>query len=158
MKTLSQRFWEKVAVKSPDECWLWQAVKQRQGYGMIRADHRMQYAHRVAWKLTYGLIPSGLHVCHTCDVPGCVNPKHLFLGTHADNMRDMVNKGRAYRPLQEGEKNYNCKLTVATVRAIKRSKQPAPILAAQLHTTVWSVYNIREGKAWKNVSAACGVT
>ncbi len=96
-KTEEQRFWEKVD-KSGD-CWEWTGNIAKNGYGPFGYQAKMQYAHRVAWQLTNGSIPKGDHhgticVLHHCDNPGCVNPDHLFLGSHQDNMDDMINKGR----------------------------------------------------------------
>ena len=83
--------------KSEDGCWTWTG-KSRSGegmrYGLFRANGKYQGAHRVAWQIVHGAIPAGMHVCHHCDNPICVRPDHLFLGTHLDNMRDMVAKGR----------------------------------------------------------------
>lgn len=87
------RFWMKV--NKTDGCWLWTAATFAYGYGIFRVDGRNQYAHRVAWELTNGPIPDGLSCLHRCDVPGCVNPDHLFLGTQGDNARDRNAKGRA---------------------------------------------------------------
>lgn len=82
-----------------DGCWLWQGQKCPKGYGRIKmAGRKKLKAHRVAWMAVHGPIPDGLFVCHRCDVRGCVNPSHLFLGTHDDNMADMVAKGRQYKP------------------------------------------------------------
>lgn len=75
-------------------CWLWRATGGRR-YGSLFVDGRREQAHRVSWLLHRGKIPDGLHVLHKCDTPLCVNPDHLFLGTHADNMADMKAKGRA---------------------------------------------------------------
>ena len=78
-----------------DGCVEWPRGRSRSGYGQLRSEDRTPWlAHRLAWTLTNGPIPDGLLVCHRCDNPPCVNPEHLFLGTHVDNMRDMVQKGR----------------------------------------------------------------
>lgn len=78
-------------------CWEWTGTKDKHGYGRVRVDQRKARAHRVAWEAFKGEIPAGLHVLHRCDNPGCVNPEHLFLGTHGDNMRDREAKGRGNR-------------------------------------------------------------
>lgn len=76
-------------------CWLWVGGESGFGYGHFTLPaSRCRTAHRAAWLLYRGPIPKGLHVLHTCDVRCCVNPDHLWLGTHSDNMTDMVSKGR----------------------------------------------------------------
>jgi hypothetical protein len=75
-------------------CRPWRGTRDRDGYGVLGVDGRQQRAHRVVWELTHGPIPDGLCVCHHCDNPPCVEPTHPFLGTHADNVRDAVAKGR----------------------------------------------------------------
>jgi hypothetical protein len=87
-----QRFWAKV--EKTDGCWLWTAAKDRLGYGYFKWDGKQGKAYRYSWTLHNGPIPTGMCVLHRCDTPSCVNPAHLFLGTQADNVRDMDAKGR----------------------------------------------------------------
>jgi len=74
-------------------CWLWQGATSN-GYGRIRVLGKTKKVHRVYWEIVNGLIPEGMYICHHCDICNCINPKHLFLGTHTDNMRDMIKKER----------------------------------------------------------------
>lgn len=102
---IADRFWPKV--RTTDTCWLWTStINHKTGYGMLggprvpnaegRLVCRPLYAHRVAWELAHGPIPPGQWVLHHCDVPACVNPDHLFLGTQRDNVRDAAAKGRLH--------------------------------------------------------------
>ena len=84
---LEDRFWPKVDISKVIGCWEWQAGKNSQGYGMIRDEEGKNIcAHRASWILLKGKIPKGMQVLHECNNPGCVNPNHLYLGTHATNM------------------------------------------------------------------------
>lgn len=87
-----ERFWRHV--KKTNTCWLWIGADDGNGYGVFNLDGKAVKAPRMSWALTFGPIPDGLFVLHRCDHPPCVNPQHLFLGTHTDNMKDMVSKGR----------------------------------------------------------------
>ncbi len=87
------RFWNKV--NKTDTCWLWTASKfKNKGYGQFGFNGKNTQAHRVAWTITYGEIPKGMYVCHSCDNQSCVRPEHLFLGTPKDNVQDCINKKR----------------------------------------------------------------
>ncbi len=112
------RFWAKV--QKTEACWIWQAARQRKGYGRFGIKKLTVSAHRFSWILVRGEIPLGLCICHHCDNPPCVNPDHLFLGTNADNTRDSINKGRLSLNAVHGEAHPNNKLLASTVLAIRR--------------------------------------
>jgi len=88
-----ERFAEKF-VRAESGCWLWKAGMNHAGYGWFNTFGKSRLANRVSWELYCGPIPVGLKVLHHCDVPACVNPEHLFIGTDADNVRDKMQKGR----------------------------------------------------------------
>jgi len=90
-----QRFWERV--EKTDTCWLWTGAKGPFGHGNIRRRPVTWMTHRLSWEWAYGPIPDGLWVLHKCDVPACVRPDHLFLGTQRDNNNDRTAKGRGGR-------------------------------------------------------------
>jgi len=121
---LEDRFWEKVNKKDANECWEWNGAVNSCGYGSFYNGKSIVPAHRVSYLLSYGDIPiwdsyHGMCVCHICDNRKCVNPNHLFLGTHDDNMHDMAEKGRAVRVDQHGENGPRSKLTEKDVLEIK---------------------------------------
>lgn len=95
------KFWKKVDKGNKDECWRWAGgTKTPKGYGMLDVNYKKIYAHRVSYMIHFGEIPEGLLVCHKCDNPGCVNPSHLWLGTHTDNLKDASVKGRWVKGLK----------------------------------------------------------
>jgi len=98
---LRERFWSKVQACEADKCWPWIGVRMHTGYGAFSLGGErgpIELAHRAAWILTHGTVPDGMYVLHRCDNRLCQNPAHLFLGTHLDNIRDMVEKGRNVNP------------------------------------------------------------
>lgn len=101
------------------DCLIWTGVVGKDGYGLIGIGRGRQYrVHRVAWELEHGSIPNGYLICHTCDTPRCINPKHLFLGTPKDNTQDMIVKQR--RANQRGERHPSVKLTDWQVEQIRK--------------------------------------
>lgn len=114
-RPVAERFWERVDVAGPDDCWLWTRGKHSDGYGRMDIGNNTNVgAHRISWELHHGPIPPNMYVCHRCDNPPCVNPAHLFLGTIIDNVVDRDAKGRT----SMGEKHCTAKLTSKQVREI----------------------------------------
>lgn len=93
--TLEQRFWSFVDQRGPDECWLWRGSVAGSGYPHFRFRYAIHQATRLSWSIANGQpFPSDKLACHSCDVPTCVNPRHLWVGTSKDNMHDAMRKGR----------------------------------------------------------------
>jgi hypothetical protein len=130
-------------------CTLWLASTDTRGYGRLEWNGKQRPAHRLAWEVVHGPVPDGLHVCHKCDVPSCVNPDHLFLGTNAENMADMKRKGRGRAP--RGAENPSAKLTEEAVRAIRIDSRPATHIAKDYGVSNVLVGHIKKRKAWKHV-------
>jgi hypothetical protein len=117
-RSLEERLISKTVVTDDGDCHWYLGARSDKGYGVISRGGRGEgqiYAHRASWEIHYGAIPDGLIVMHMCDVPYCVNPKHLVLGTHAQNIADRDNKGRQ----AWGEKHGNHKLTAVEVQEIR---------------------------------------
>ena len=94
-RTLEERFWQKVDKGADDVCWVWKGWRYPSGYGHFQIGVlKKETAHRMAYKLSYPDFDPNLDVCHRCDNPPCCNPKHLWQGTHKENMADMRAKGR----------------------------------------------------------------
>lgn len=131
-----------------DDCWEWTMSKgKKERYGRVWFEGRKHKAHRIAYQLYIGEIPEGMCVCHHCDNPSCVNPKHLFLGTRKDNMKDCANKGRIRCP--RGEHHPRAKLTAADVVEIRTSTVSSRTLAPEYGITSAAIRNIRRGIVWK---------
>ena len=164
---LAERFWSKVDVRSEDECWEWRGSRHRE-YGAFWlpgglipngvAHGRMHPATRVAVYLTAGRWPaSNLDACHTCDNPPCVNPNHLWLGTEAENIQDMIKKGRAnHIGAPGGERHPGHKLTdlqVAEATARARSGESLHALAEEFGVTSSLIHAYRKGIRRKDITA-----
>lgn len=149
-----QRFWSKVAIASPNECWNWTGTKMPKGYGQFPIGRKRRYlAHRFSYELHYDSIPDGLCVCHHCDNPSCVNPAHLFLGDNATNTRDKVNKGR--QKWLAGENHPKACFTSDQVKMfrklIREGKSTIPQLAKEHHVRASSMHKIVTGKRYANI-------
>lgn len=110
------RFWNKVAINTPDQCWYWMGAsnlnKGGKRYGCFAFNGKNQGSHRVSYQIHKGQIPEGLSVLHSCDNSLCVNPNHLFTGTPQANSKDMVNKGRSLKGESHPNRRYSDKLVI----------------------------------------------
>lgn len=113
-----RRLMAKVEV-TEDSCWLWTGYQPSGMHGRIYFGEQGVYVHRLSYELHVGTIPAGAVICHHCDVPNCVNPEHLFLGTQADNVADMESKGRARKRCPRGTLNAKATLAEDQVNEIR---------------------------------------
>jgi len=156
------RFWKKVNKHGPihpilgTRCWLWTAGTFKSGYGNIFSGGQFgkpTRAHRVSWVLHNGKIPKGLCVLHKCDIPLCVNPKHLFLGTFAINNQDCINKNRRNAP--SGELHHYAKLTSFKVIQIRKlyssGGETLKSLSRKFGVCCSAIHNIITFRRWKFV-------
>jgi hypothetical protein len=150
-----ERFWAKV--EKTDGCWLWRGARTPAGYGELRVDGRPQYSHRLSWEMHNGAIPAGMFVCHKCDVRLCVNPTHLFLGTHAENMADMFAKGRQPKVNVRGKRNPCARLTQEDADLIRLTAETLPVsksaIARAYGVTVQNICRILKGETWNYASS-----
>lgn len=146
-------FWSRVGAPTPTGCREWTGFVNQRGYGMMAWRGRNGHlAHRLAWELTHGPISPGLFVCHRCDNPSCCNPEHLFLGTVADNNRDMMEKGR--NVTLRGERNGRAKLTreqVLRLREAKSRGEPIWQIGKDFGVSKSTAYAAARGEFWSHV-------
>lgn len=147
-------FWDKVDKQSrPQGCWPWLGSQFDKGYGQVSPHYRVgiksSRAHKVAWILTHGPIPEGLHVLHRCDNRLCVNPTHLFLGTHQDNMDDKVSKGRQAH--NRGERAGGVKLSSYQVLEIRSDPRTQKVIAQDYGIGQMSVCRIKRKETWGHI-------
>jgi HNH endonuclease len=146
-------FSEKYTPEPNTGCWLWTDNVKRDGYGQVRFNGKNMQAHRVSWQLYRGEIPSGMFVCHHCDVKTCVNPDHLFIGDAYANIMDAWRKGRVKTPTARalGERHGSAKLTAAQVSEIRADRRSQRAIAASYGVTQQNILAIQQGKTWKAV-------
>lgn len=145
--SIEQRLWSKVQKEGPNECWEWQAGKNKLGYGQIKIDYNTYPAHKIAYQLTFGPVPKNLFVCHECDNPGCCNPNHLFLGTPKQNTQDSIRKDRWVNPPLQ---NKLTKRKVAIIRALLKKGSKETDIANLFNVCRKTINNIKNNKTWKS--------
>jgi len=155
---LEIRFWRFVD-KTEDACWLWTGAKTHFGHGIINGggkNGRTLRVHRVSWELHFGAIPPDLCVCHHCDVPACVRPDHLFLGTRQHNNADCARKGRYDRVNRpKGMRHWGAMLSDDQVREIRQiyagGLATYQNLALKYNVSYQQAWRIIQRKAWRHI-------
>jgi hypothetical protein len=155
-KSTEQRFLESITVKKDSDCWFWNASTNGSGYGHFSDGGRSIRAHIFSYNLYKGPVPIGMLVCHKCDTPACVNPEHLFLGTHKDNTQDMIAKGRHGYAEVRGEKNGQSKLIEEQVLEARNlyfdEGKSITALARQYGVVPNTLRDAIFGKTWRHLA------
>ena len=160
-----EKVFEECVVRESTGCWKWIGPRSRQGYGEIRVFGKVYRAHRLSYELHVGSIPELLagervEVLHSCDNPPCCNPAHLRLGSHRENVRDAVERGRIRPPrgvprgMQFGETHHNASLTVEKVKSIRAAHTAGATqasLAALFGVDPAVVSTVVRRKSWRHV-------
>lgn len=133
-------------IKTESGCWLYPGTKKNKyGHAGISIHDQNLFVHRVAYEVFIGPIPDSLQVCHTCDVPNCVNPQHLFIGTQQNNVDDMWQKGRAVKPPKLiGLCNHKAVLTKGQVKEIQQR-----VAAGAQQREVAAIFNCSQSTVWR---------
>lgn len=150
--SLSMSLIEDQSIPEPNSgCWFWLGSLNNAGYGRISIGGKSTLTHRVSWQVRNGPIPDGLFILHRCDIPCCVNPDHLFLGTAKDNMTDCSRKGRLVVPFARGVDLPFAKLTETDVKAIRLSSESGRQLSKIYGIDQRTINRIKARKTWKHV-------
>ncbi len=149
--TIRERFEGKIERIPWSGCWIWTGYCLPNGYPRIGGGikENAKYAHRISYELFIGPIPKGKFICHKCDVRSCVNPNHLYAGTHIENMRDMQSRGR--KVIQFGIDASNAKLTEKQVLEIHGSTLVSRVLAKRYKISRSQVQWIKREKTWRHL-------
>jgi hypothetical protein len=173
--SIAERLWRAVSPEPNSGCWLWTGTVNSWGYPLLSIGNKVRSGHRLSYETFRGPIPEGMCVCHTCDIPSCINPDHLWIGTNADNSSDKQKKGRAkagagdkhwtranpekrlfgdknparkYPGLHAGEKNSRARLTADQVKVIRLSDKSGSELAREYGVAATTISAVRLGKSW----------
>lgn len=151
-KSLAARVEENSMPVTECGCWIWMLSSARFGHGQLTFRYEHLAAHRASWMAFRGPIPEGMHVLHTCDIPQCVNPDHLYLGKDLENARDRMERGRATLPPRNiGDDHPNAKITAETAREIKYATGTAKEISERTGVHYQTVHSIRAGRNWSHI-------
>lgn len=153
MKSLQERLLLHIMRITETGCWIWMGSTDGDGYGQINLGNgKLGRAARVSYALFKGTIPNGLHVLHSCDIRPCINPDHLHLGTHQENMAEMILRGRDRKATPHGEKHGRSKLTECQVISIRADFRKYREIAADYGVAATQIYKIKNHITWRHVA------
>ena len=143
-----ERFWSKVTLGAWNDCWPWTASLRTGGYGSFWISQGNVGAHRVAFTLVHGPIPDDLCICHLCDNPPCVNPAHLFAGSHEDNQADKIRKKRHARGVNHGASRISFDIA-AEIRELSARGVKQTVLADRFEVSRAAIHSILTNRVWR---------
>ena len=129
-------------------CFIWDLSVDKTGYARTTNNGKTVVGHRLAYKLAYGDIPEGIFVCHRCDIPSCINPQHLFLGAHSENMKDMVTKKRSAKH----ERHSQSKLNSEKVKSIRNSNKNVSQISREFGVHRSTIRDVLDEITWKGIT------
>lgn len=138
-----ERFFSRVNRLGDNDCWMWMAGKDQDGYGAFRLNGKQRRAHRLSWEIYYGEIPAGRCVLHRCDHPSCVNPNHLFIGSVAENNTDRAIKKRSAYGERNGARKYRDRVSAAVKKA-RVEKPEVFVRGERCHTSKLTVEQVKQ--------------
>lgn len=142
-KKLKSHFYDNCIPEPNSGCWLWEGPVYSNMYGYVEIRDERYSAHRFSFELSNGQIPNNMFVCHACDNPICVNPEHLFLGSHNDNMLDKARKNRG-----KGERHPSARLTASDVLTIRSDKRSHSMISKEYGIARQTVGDIKNRRRW----------
>lgn len=140
-------FWSNVDIRASDECWNWKLSVDRYGYGKVKINHTAYISHRIAYQLIYGSIPENKHILHNCDNTRCCNPYHLRPGSRAQNMQDMISRGRQATTTRQRKLNQEKADSIRIEFQLGATKRG---LAKKYGVCPRHIRDILRGGCWKN--------
>ncbi len=147
-QSIIDRFWSKVDIGFPDQCWEWQASRREKGYGQLWDGKFNWRSHRFVYTLEHGTIPDGMFVLHKCDNPACCNPRHLYLGTAQDNSTDMKRRNPNHKRNVTRAHRDASPLNWSIVKDIRSSDLSPRVLSEKYGVSTDCIYGVLANKSW----------
>lgn len=149
-ESCESRFWKKVTIKSDNECWSWNGSRCANNYGHLTIQHKTWKAYRYSWMIKNGPIPKRMNICHSCNNPPCVNPSHLYLATHKQNMADASRDFLFVHGINHSHARLNPE-SVREIRKLRDQGVSIPKLCRQFNMSAGAIWAASKRLSWKSV-------